>query len=205
MRRHGPAASALCALLVAVLPPPAGGVPTDEPVPPPPAPGVAAPADGAWTTSPPGDAVLAGPRDRRPPWEWPTVTVRAVARPFDPPARRWLPGHRGVDLVGVLGEPVRAVDDGVVSFSGTIAGVGVVSLTHADGLRSTYQPVSPSVAAGVTVARGQQIGDLDAGGHCLLLHCLHLGAVRGRDSYLDPALLLGQVRLTLLPSSGTAG
>ena len=49
--------------------------------------------------------------------------------------------------------------------------------------------------------RGQQLGRLDPGGHCLLLTCLHLGAVRGRDDYLDPALLLGHVRLTLLPSS----
>lgn len=204
MRPRQRLVSAGCGFLLAVVAPLAGGGPPagETRSAPPPSPGAPA-AAAAWPTAP-GDAVPTRTRDRRPPWEWPTGTFRAVARPFDPPARRWLPGHRGVDLVGALGEPVRAVDDGVVSFSGEIAGVGVVSLTHADGLRSTYQPVSPVVDDGGLVARGQEIGVLDAGGHCLLLHCLHLGAVRGRDQYLDPALLLGQVRLTLLPTSRRA-
>ena len=152
-------------------------------------------------------AVVAGTRPavRTPPWTWPTDSFRVIARPFDPPARRWLAGHRGVDLVGVLNEPVRAVDDGVVTFSGEVAGVGVVSITHDEGLRSTYQPVAERVREGAAVARGQRLGVLDDGGHCLLLHCLHLGAVRGQAQYLDPSLLLGEVRLTLLPRAASGG
>lgn len=133
-------------------------------------------------------------------WDWPLVGTPPVARGFDPPAHRWLPGHRGVDLAGVAGEQVLAVDAGVVTYSGEIAGVGMVSLTHADGLRSTYQPVEGRVARGDRLGRGQAVGVLGAtGGHCAVADCLHLGAVRGRDDYVDPLSLLLGVELTLLP------
>lgn len=133
-------------------------------------------------------------------WGWPLVGTPRIVRGFDPPAQRWLPGHRGIDLAGVEGDGVLAVDDGVVTFSGEIAGTGVVSLTHASGLRSTYQPVSDSVARGDRVSRGDRLGRLDStGGHCTLRVCLHLGAVRDRDSYVDPTPLLLGVDLALLP------
>ncbi|WP_299519902.1 peptidoglycan DD-metalloendopeptidase family protein [uncultured Serinicoccus sp.] len=132
-------------------------------------------------------------------WGWPLAGVPEVARGFDPPARRWGAGHRGIDLVGVVGESVLATDAGVVTFSGVVAGVGVVSVTHADGLRSTYQPVSDRIGRGARVARGDRLAVLDGGGHCPIRDCLHLGAVRGRDTYVDPTPLLVGVELTLLP------
>jgi murein DD-endopeptidase MepM/ murein hydrolase activator NlpD len=132
-------------------------------------------------------------------WQWPLTGEPDVVRGFDPPEQRWLAGHRGIDLAGVAGEPVRAVDAGVVAYSGTIAGVGVVSVDHASGLRSTYQPVGERVGRGARVARGDRLGRLDTGGHCLVLDCLHLGARRGRDHYIDPTPLLQPVELSLLP------
>lgn len=132
-------------------------------------------------------------------WGWPLIGEPEIARGFDPPERRWQAGHRGIDLVGVAGEDVLAVDDGVVSYSGVIAGVGIVSITHPSGLLSTYQPVSDRAARGDRVGRGDQIGRLDAGGHCRARDCLHLGARRGRDHYVDPTPLLLGVELTLLP------
>lgn len=133
-------------------------------------------------------------------WGWPLSGSPRIVRGFDPPAQRWLPGHRGIDLAGVEGEAVLAVEDGVVTFSGEVAGTGVVSITHASGLRSTYQPVSDRVARGDRVGRGDRIGRLAAaGGHCTVRVCLHLGAVRDRDSYVDPTPLLLGVDLTLLP------
>ena len=71
-----------------------------------------------------------------------------------------------------------------------------------ESLRSTYQPVSDRVGRGERVARGDRIGTLDVGGHCLLADCLHLGAVRGRDTYVDPTPLLLGAELTLLPVGG---
>ena len=135
-------------------------------------------------------------------WGWPLAGVPTIVRDFDPPAQRWLPGHRGIDLAGIAGEPVLAVDDGVVTFSGKIAGVGMISVTHGSGLRSTYQPVTDRLSRGDRVGRGGRIGVLDAGGHCPLADCLHLGAVRGRDAYVDPTPLLLEVDLTLLPVEG---
>lgn len=135
-------------------------------------------------------------------WDWPLAGERTVVRPFDPPDQPWLPGHRGVDLAGAAGAPVLAVTDGTVTFSGTIAGVGIVSVTHADGVRSTYQPVDEAVPAGSRVARGDALGVLgEAGNHCPPQNCLHLGALRGED-YLDPLLFLEPWEVSLLPSAG---
>src|SRR3954451_12807165 len=72
----------------------------------------------------------------------------AVVRRFEPPPRPWLPGHRGVDLGGRPAEVVHAAGSGTVAFAGTVAGRGVVSVDHAGGLRTTYEPVHPLVAAG---------------------------------------------------------
>lgn len=130
-------------------------------------------------------------------WGWPLPGVPPIVRPYDPPAQRWLPGHRGIDLRGVEGEPVLAVEAGVVSYSGTIAGVGIVSVTHADGLRSTYQPVEDRVPQGTRVGRGSAIGVLGVG-HCPPGACLHLGARRG-EHYVDPTPLLQPLELTLVP------
>lgn len=133
-------------------------------------------------------------------WEWPLAGRPAVVHAFDPPAQRWLPGHRGIDLAGVTGEPVRSVAAGVVSYSGVIAGVGVVSVLHPDGVLSTYQPVLDRAARGATVSAGDAVGTLGPGGHCLLSSCLHLGARRG-TTYLDPMLFLTAWQVSLLPTS----
>lgn len=136
-------------------------------------------------------------------WGWPLAPVPEIVKRFDPPAQRWLPGHRGIDLAGVAGEPVLAVEAGVVTYSGQVAGVGIISVTHASGLRSTYQPVAERLDRGSRVGRGERIGVLDsAGSHCAPRDCLHLGAVRDRDSYVDPTPLLLGVELTLLPVGG---
>ncbi|GGK62514.1 M23 family metallopeptidase [Ornithinimicrobium pekingense] len=169
----------------------------------------AAPEDGSvvsmvlGTRTPAERAV--GDRERTAVWGWPLAGRPDVARGFDPPERRWLAGHRGIDLVGVAGEAVLAVDTGVVAWSGTIAGVGIVSVDHAGGLRSTYQPVTDRVGRGERVARGQRLGRLDAGGHCVVADCLHLGARRGADRYVDPTPLLQPAELSLLPVTSGRG
>lgn len=127
-----------------------------------------------------------------------------VVRGFDPPAQRWAAGHRGVDLAAPAGEDVRAASDGRVSFVGTIAGVSSVSVRHADGRRTTYQPVEPSVSEGQLVTVGQQIGRL-LPGHCEQV-CLHWGLLDDED-YLDPLRWLGSNTVSgpirLLPAGTT--
>lgn len=134
-------------------------------------------------------------------WSWPVRGSEVVIRPFDAPAQRWLPGHRGVDLGAGDLQSVRAVADGSVRFSGRVAGVGVVSVVHGDGLISTYQPVQASVRPGERVSRGQVLGVLRAAGsHCMPSGCLHLGA-RQDDAYIDPMLLLRPWEVSLLPQA----
>jgi murein DD-endopeptidase MepM/ murein hydrolase activator NlpD len=132
-------------------------------------------------------------------WRPPMDGDLTVARPFDELPHRFAPGHRGVDLRGTPWSPVLAAGDGVVVFAGMVAGRPVVSIDHADGLRTTYEPVDPSVAAGQPVARGAPIGTL-AMGHagCPASACLHWGLRRG-EIYLDPMGLLRPTRVRLLP------
>ncbi len=122
-----------------------------------------------------------------------------VARPFDPPSQPWLPGHRGVDLAATAKATVRAAGSGVVRFAGPLAGRPVISIDHANGLRTTYEPVEPMVKAGDRVSAGDPIGRLVAGhGGGTASACLHWGLRRG-DVYLDPLILLGLGQVRLLP------
>jgi murein DD-endopeptidase MepM/ murein hydrolase activator NlpD len=142
----------------------------------------------AEPAGPAGSALWAAPL---PP---PTVT-----RPFDELPHRYAAGHRGVDLAGAPGVPVLAAGDGVVAFAGMVAGRGVVSVDHPGGLRTTYEPVDPSVGAGQAVARGSPLGTLVAGhAGCPAAACLHWGLRRGED-YLDPMTLLEVPEIRLLP------
>jgi murein DD-endopeptidase MepM/ murein hydrolase activator NlpD len=121
-------------------------------------------------------------------WLWP-LGDRRVAGGFDPPDTEYSAGHRGVDLPGQLGESVRAVAPGRVTFAASVGGVGVVTVDHG-GERSTYQPVEPVVHRGDIVAAGDVLGRLDgAGSHCPTA-CLHLGRLAS-ESYLDPLERLG--------------
>lgn len=122
-----------------------------------------------------------------------------VTRSFEPPGSPYGPGHRGVDLAAAPGAVVVAAGDGVVAFAGAVAGRTVVSIDHPGGLRTTYEPVDPSVGAGQRVARGSPIGTLAAGhAGCPAAACLHWGLRRG-ETYLDPLQLLAPPRIRLLP------
>ena len=132
-------------------------------------------------------------------WVLPLAGRPSVGRAFEPPPHTYAAGHRGVDLVAAEGAPVLAAGDGVVVFAGMVAGRPVVSVDHAGGLRTTYEPVTPSVGAGTPVARGSPVGRLAAGhAGCPAAACLHWGLRRG-EIYLDPLGLLRPLRVRLLP------
>ena len=140
----------------------------------------AAPSDGVW------------PLDPRP----------EVVDGFDPPTSRWGAGHRGVDLAGRVGQPVRAAVSGRISFAGTLAGRGVVVVDHG-ATRTTYEPVDATVRVGDTVTAGTPVGRLQLfGSHCFPAACLHWGLIEGREHYLDPLTLVGAGPVRLLPLDG---
>jgi murein DD-endopeptidase MepM/ murein hydrolase activator NlpD len=126
-----------------------------------------------------------------------TVPVTVVT-PFDPPAERWLTGHRGVDLAATPLTTINAPADGTVVFAGAVGGRPVLSIDHGAGLRTTYEPVRATVAVGDQVARGDAVGHLLAGhAGCPVVACLHWGARMASggpsgddDDYLDPLSLV---------------
>ncbi|MFD3821506.1 M23 family metallopeptidase [Streptomyces sp. NPDC058625] len=128
---------------------------------------------------------------------WPVGVRPRVLRGWEPPETPYGRGHRGADLAAVPGTPVRAVAAGRVSFAGQVAGRGVVSVELSDTgtppLRTTYEPVHPSVEKGARVAPGEVVGAVAAtdparSPHCTA-PCLHWGLLRA-DVYLDPLALL---------------
>jgi len=169
-------------------------------------PGVAAPPVAALSdasvpaTGPPSVDLPDGVPDvdeLRRTWAWPLEPRPAVTARFVAPRSTWGAGHRGLDLAASQGQEVLAVDDGVVTHVGIVAGRGTVSVTHATGLRSTYEPVDGAVAVGVRVGRGRVLGTVTGRTHCGGA-CLHLGAVRGAG-YVDPRPLLAGGPVILLP------
>lgn len=147
---------------------------------------------GIWLVLP-VDAVAAAD------WGAPLPEPLEVTRAFDPPTDPYGSGHRGVDIAGSPGQQVRAAGAGTVVYAGPLAGRGVISIEHVGGLRTTYEPVSASVTAGMTVTLGQVIGTLDPGHPgCPAAACLHWGLKHGQV-YLNPLLLLSQGPVRLLP------
>ena len=125
----------------------------------------------AWPlVQPPAATPVAPPHSR---YGWPVAPPHPVLRPFQPPSSPYGPGHRGVDLGAAVGEPVLAAADGVVSFAGWLATRGVVAVTHAGGLRTTYEPVRPEVTPGQRVRRGQEVARLMPGHEGCATGCLH--------------------------------
>ncbi len=143
-------------------------------------------------------AALGAPGEPDPVGVWPLDPVPEVVAGFDPPSSTWGAGHRGVDLLGTVGQPVRTALPGTVSFAGSIAGRGVVVVDHGD-TRTTYEPVRAGVAVGDAVGAGDRIGVLQLpGSHCFPRACLHWGWLRG-TTYLDPLGLVGAGPVRLLP------
>lgn len=138
---------------------------------------------------------------------WPVDGRPVILRGWQPPATPYGPGHRGVDLAAPPGTPVRAVAPARVTFAGRVAKTAVVTLALTDTgsppLRTTYEPVRPSVREGEQVTAGQAVGTLEAPStppHCPT-SCLHWGLLRA-STYLDPLSLLRTSPSRLLPVPG---
>ena len=87
-----------------------------------------------------------------------------VLRPFAAPERPWGRGHRGVDLAVSPGAAVLAPAAGTVVFAGTVVDRPVVTLEHADGTRSSLEPVEADVAVvAVVVLAGVSHGAVARG------------------------------------------
>jgi murein DD-endopeptidase MepM/ murein hydrolase activator NlpD len=138
--------------------------------------------------------------------DWPLRPRPVVVHGFDAPTPTWNPGHRGVDLAGVPGQPVYAAGGATVVYAGMLAGRPVISLAHPGGLHTSYEPVRAVARVGQRVTAGSVIGELVAGHpRCPAAACLHWGAMWGaaaRADYVDPLPLLTSTPIRLKPLSG---
>lgn len=137
-------------------------------------------------------------------WLWPLEPLPAhkaaprVIRPFDPPDRPWLSGHRGIDLAAEQGSIIRAPADGILAFAGSVAGKDVVSIHHGN-LVSTYEPAQSSLPTGTRLQAGAIWGKVEgASDHCAQ-ECLHWGLKDDQGHYLDPGAKVGGHRIRLKP------
>lgn len=128
----------------------------------------------------------------------PVIVERLAALPRQP----WLAGHRGIDLESAVGDQVMAPASGSVSFAGLVVDRQVVSIRHDNGLVTSLEPVSATVAVGERVVTGQAVGFVsDSPGHCAPAVCVHWG-VRLHGNYVDPLdYLEGFGPIRLLPST----
>lgn len=115
------------------------------------------------------------------------------------------PGHRGVDIAVAQGATVHAMGDGVVAFSGFVAGVAWISIDHVGGVRTTVGPMATSVVTvGARVTAGSVVGTSTATAHATagtrvpgLLHV----STRIDGVYVDPASLVARLVPTLVAAA----
>ncbi|MGA9275314.1 murein hydrolase activator EnvC family protein [Ilumatobacter sp.] len=128
---------------------------------------------------------------------WQPPVAGTVIDPFREPPCPYCAGNRGLEYRVGTRTPVRAVDSGVVSWAGQIAGTRYVVVRHPDGWRATYGRLDePAVGTGDVVLAGRSIGI--ASGR------FYFGLRRG-EIYIDPAPLLGRLvgRPRLVPIDGS--
>lgn len=131
-------------------------------------------------------------------WRWPVAGPHLVLEPYRAPAHEYGAGHRGADLSAPTGAVVLAPADGSVAFRGTVVDRPLVTIRHAGGLVTTFEPLRSDLVPGDPVSAGQPIGVVALGGHTPA-GALHVGVRRDGD-YINPMLFFGEVsRAILLP------
>ncbi|WP_253719906.1 D-alanyl-D-alanine carboxypeptidase family protein [Brevibacterium renqingii] len=161
----------------------------------PPAPGATPPAGESSQTS--QASTGSGARN----WTTPIPAMEIIGA-FDLPDEPWLKGHRGIDVLAVEDEPLRAPTAGTIRFAGSVAGMDTLSILTESGHVLSFQPASTSMRKGEEFSAGERIGTVGAGGHCER-SCLHIGAwpAETDQRYVDPGKLFGQEQSVLLPLS----
>lgn len=94
--------------------------------------------------------------------------------------------HHGVDIASPMGSPVKAMGDGVVSYSGEKRGYGMlVEITHGRGYITRYAHLSATlVKVGDRVSKGQQVAKIGTSGRSTGPH-LHFEVLRAQAK-VDP-------------------
>jgi hypothetical protein len=136
-------------------------------------------------------------------WTWPADGP--VLRPFTLGDDPYAGGqHRGIDVAGPAGAPVRSPAAGVVSFAGTVPGGGrALTVRTADGYSVTLVHLGAiSVERDAQVTEGEAVGTIGPTGDAEQLEpYVHLGVRITSDphGYLDPLAFLPARERALVP------
>lgn len=131
-------------------------------------------------------------------WKWPVDGERRVVEAFRAPAHAYGAGHRGMDVAVTSGGTVQAPAAGVVAFRGRVVDRPLLTIEHAPGLVSTFEPLDSDLRVGDRVEAGTVIGQAATGGHAIA-GTLHIG-VRVDGEYVNPLPLFEDIpRAVLLP------
>jgi len=128
---------------------------------------------------------------------WQPPVVGRVTDPFRAPACPYCAGNRGLEYHVGTNAQVRAVEAGVVTWAGAIAGTRYVVVRHANGWRTTYGHLSESgLSTGDRIARHSIVGTAS--------DSFYFG-LRVGEQYRDPAPHLGRLmgRPRLVPVDGS--
>ena len=129
---------------------------------------------------------------------WHRPVDGAVVRPFEQPSSVYGAGHRGVDFAAAPGTPVRAANDGIVTFAGAVAGTLHVTSRTAPRCARRTRSCSRSRSTTARPSRAATSSGLSGGtddDHAGTV--LHFG-LRVGDRYVDPMLLFRPDDLTKL-------
>ena len=118
---------------------------------------------------------------------------------------RWHPvmggrrAHKGVDLAGPVGTPVRATADGVVGRADWFSGYGLyVALEHGGSIETRYGHMSRlNVAAGQQVSKGDIIGFVGSTGRSTGPHLHYEVRIAGQAVNPVPYMQSNEVRVAL--------
>lgn len=146
-------------------------------------------------------AAVADVRGCRASMAWPVADAHVVGA-FDPPPQPWDPGHRGVDLAVELGGDLLAPADGIIAFSGTVAGKSVVTIRHGR-LTSTFEPAQTALPAGSRIGRGDRFATVAGESDHCGESCVHWGVRGGDERYLDPVGQAETRKIVLKPVTET--
>jgi murein DD-endopeptidase MepM/ murein hydrolase activator NlpD len=115
---------------------------------------------------------------------WPLQDQGRVSSGFGPrisPFTGRRQQHTGLDIAAPRGTPILAAADGVVTFSGRLAGYGrAIVITHGFGFKTFYgHNQKNKVRKGQRVKRGQEIGTVGSSGYSTGSHVHYEVLVKG--------------------------